>query len=1144
MNKHCIERRESSNNLKHYLKIMRITLFFLFFCILFSSASNSYSQEFTLKSRTASIKEVCREIEKGSDYVFIFSDNSEKLVDKKVNVEAHSKNVAEILDIILSDTGLTYKILDKQIVIYEEKVAIPVKEIERIVIESNTEQQQQRRQITGRVVDAADLPLTGAAVVEKGNPSHGTITDIDGYYSIEMPANGTLIFSFIGMLTQEIAIGNQTNITITMEEEAIGLSEVIAIGYGTARKATITGAVASVKGERLSIANAANFTNSLVGRLPGLVANQRSGLPGADDATIRIRGNNTLNNNNPLIVVDGVANRGMSRLNYSDIENVIILKDASAAIYGAQAANGVILITTKRGTSGKLKVNVEYNQGFSSPTVLPDMADSYLYATMMNEVDLYAGQNPRFSEDDLRKFKDGSDPWGYPNTNWFNEVFKPISLENNANISINGGTEDLKYFVSIGSRFQDGTFRQSGTNYSQVNFRSNIDGNLSKNIAFSIDIAGRQQKRKRTIYSEFESFRQIPRGKPTDVAWWFNGEPGPDVEQDMNPAVMVTNRGGSGLEKRYIVESNIKLNIIVPFIKGLSLTGNASYDLGFMNDKLWKIPFYLYVWDKRSYDKEGMPLLSGSVRGVSQPQLTQTNETSGRTTLNFLVNYEYKLLENHNIKLLGGTEYSKGGLENFSASRKYFVSSSIDQLFAGGDLEKDNTGFANEHARMNFFGRVNYDYMNKYLAEFVWRYDGSYIFPANSRWGFFPGFSLGWVISEENFWKNSFSYISHFKLRGSWGQTGNDRISPFQYLSVYRFARGWGGLESGLNLGEWVTDGTTINKVLYEQSIPNTNVTWEVANQTDIGFESHLFNGKLRLEADYFYNLRSNILTQRNASVPGSTGLTLPPENIGKVVNQGFEFVLSYGDKINNFQYDVSLNGGYAQNKIKFWDETPGIPEYQLTTGYPMNSRLFYQAIGIFRDQAAVDAYPHWQGARPGDIIFKDVNDDGKINGLDQVRDYRSDIPTFTSGFNIDLAYNNFYTSILFQGAFGKMRYHYVEGGVSGNYYLEDAIGRWTPDNPDATKPRAFNYVSEYWRSQDNTYWLRSADYIRLKNIEFGYNVPQPLISKLNVTGFRIYIGGLNLITWCPTLPSFDPESVSTNYPLNKVINIGAALTF
>ncbi len=998
--------------------------------------------------------------------------------------------------------------------------------------------------VTGTILDENGSPFPGVNIQAEGT-TIGTISDVSGKYTLDVPGtDATMVFTFVGYSTQRVPLAGKTTVDVTMSPDIMNLDEVVVIGYGTARRATITGSVASVTGEKLAVAKTTNFSNALVGRLPGLVAVTRSGLPGADDATIRIRGNNTLNDNNPLIVVDGVAGRSMSRLNPADIESVNVLKDASAAIYGARAANGVILITTRRGASGKLKVNIDYNQGFASPTVLPDMADSYLYATMMNEVDSYAGQTPRFTQDDLQKYRDGSDPWGHPNTDWFSEVFKPFSLENKANLSLTGGTESLKYFVSLGRRFQDGTYNKSGSNYSQVDFRSNIDGKISNNINIGIDVAGRQENRHNTIYTEYETFRNVPRGKPTDVAWWFNGKPGPDVESDLNPVAMVTNMGGYNDDIRYILESNLKLNIIIPWVKGLSITGNASIDKDFQNEKLWKTPFYLYVWDKQTLDSDGMPLLNGSKRGVSQPELTQSNETGGRTTLNALINYETKIAENHRIKLLAGTENSRGMSEQFEASRRYFVSGAIDQLFAGSDLEKNNTGSASENARMNYFGRVNYDYKSKYLAEFVWRYDGSYIFPANKRWGFFPGVSVGWLLSEEGFWKNNIPFVNYFKLRGSWGQTGNDRVPNFEYLSKYRFASGWGNLENGLNMGEWLTGQNIINKVLYEQSIPNINITWEVSNQTDIGFDAQLLGGKLKLEGDYFHNQRSNILTARNASVPGSTGLTLPPENIGKVVNQGFEFVVGYGDKVGSLIYNVSLNGGYAKNIIKFWDEPPGIPEYQQQTGFPMNSRLYYQAIGIFRDQAAVDAYPHWVGARPGDIIFKDVNEDGKITGLDQVRDYRSNIPTFTSGLNIDLTYKNFYSTILFQGSWGKIRYHYVEGGVSGNYYMEDAEGRWTEDNPDATKPRAFNYTSEYWRSQDNTYWLRSADYVRLKNLEVGYNMPQSINSKLNIEGFRIYVGGTNLITWAPDLPSFDPESSAQDYPLSKVINLGAVLTF
>ncbi len=1111
------------------LRIMKLTNLLLLVTIFNAFGSETYSQyaRLSLDMNDVPIQTVLTSIEGQSEFFFLYSS---KMIDvaQKVDIHAQSKNIFEVLDELLLRTDIEYTVKDRQIMLVNKA--------------SETSDPLQQSRITGTITDEKGSPFPGVNITVE-ETTIGAISDINGKYSMDVPdKNIVLIFTFVGYTTQRIPVDGKNTIDVVMAPDVMNLDEVVVIGYGTARRATITGSVASVDGDKLQVANSTNFTNTLVGRLPGLVAVQRSGLPGGDDATLRIRGNNTLNNNNPLIVVDGIANRSMSRLDAADIESVIILKDASAAIYGAQAANGVILITTKRGASGKLKVNANFNQGFSSPTILPEMADSYLYATMMNELDTYQGQNPRFTSDDLQKFKDGSDPWGHPNTNWFKEVFKPVSLQNNANINLSGGTESVKYFVSIGSRFQDATYRKSGANYSQVDFRSNIDGKLSDNINISIDIAGRQENRKWPVSPfggdniENFTFRLVPRGKPTDVAWWWNGLPGPDVESDCNPVVMVTDIPGYNRHIVYTMESNMRLNINIPWVKGLSVTGNASIDKNFQNNKRWQVPYYLYVWDKLTYDNNGMPLLSGSKRGYSDPQLDQSMADGQQVTLNALINYERRIKENHKVKILVGSESSVGKSMNIYALRKYYVSSALAELFAGSDLEKDNTGSSSESARLNYFGRVNYDYLSKYLVEFVWRYDGSYKFPSDKRWGFFPGFSLGWVISEENFWNSNIGFLNYFKLRGSWGQTGNDRISDFQYLSTYGFGTGV--------LDFWVWNKDVKSKILREARIPNENITWEVANQTDIGFDAQMLEGKLKLEGDYFYNLRTNILTQRNASVPQSTGLTLPPENIGEVVNQGFEFVIGYGDKAGDFVYNISLNGGYAKNKIKFWDETPGIPEYQQTTGHPMNSSLYYQAIGIFKDQASVDAYPHWVGARPGDIIFKDVNEDGKIDGLDQVRDYRSNIPLYTTGLNIDLTYRNFYATVLLQGAFGKIRYHSVESGEAGNYYMEDAEGRWTEDNSDATKPRTFGYGGEYWRAQVNTYWLRSADYVRLKNIEIGYNFPQAINSRLHIDGFRIYVGGLNLITWCPGLKSFDPESTAQDYPLSKVINVGATLTF
>jgi TonB-linked SusC/RagA family outer membrane protein len=456
-------------------------------------------------------------------------------------------------------------------------------------------------------------------------------------------------------------------------------------------------------------------------------------------------------------------------------------------------------------------------------------------------------------------------------------------------------------------------------------------------------------------------------------------------------------------------------------------------------------------------------------------------------------------------------------------------------LFAGGDLEKDNNGSASENARLNYFGRFNYSYKQKYLAEFVWRYDGSYIFPAVSRFGFFPGVSLGWRISEEGFWKDNIDFMNYFKIRGSWGQTGNDRIETFQYLASYGFG------------GPYIFNNSLEVKTLSELRVPNTNVTWEIANQSNIGFDSRLFGEKITLSANYFYNLRTNILWRRNASVPASTGLSLPRENIGEVVNQGFDFEVGYNDNKGDLTYQISFNSAWQNNKIQFWDETPGVPEYQKSTGRPMNARLLYQAIGIFKDQAAVDAYPHRPNARPGDIIFEDVNKDGEINALDQVRVDRTDLPTFTAGLDINITYKNFYTTLLFQGAAGASTFHYSNSGLFGNFMQEDAEGRWTEENPNATKPRAWNFSEEYWMASyniNNTYFFRSTDYVRLKNIEIGYNIPASINNKLGLQGLRIYLSGLNVLT-LTKLKNYDPETNGySQYPPVKVYNAGISLTF
>jgi TonB-linked SusC/RagA family outer membrane protein len=516
--------------------------------------------------------------------------------------------------------------------------------------------------------------------------------------------------------------------------------------------------------------------------------------------------------------------------------------------------------------------------------------------------------------------------------------------------------------------------------------------------------------------------------------------------------------------------------------------------------------------------------------------------------INGILNYTRKWNE-HSVNLMAGMETIEGKGNDFNAFRRYYVSTAIPELFAGGGQDKDNSGSSYEHARLNYFGRVNYNYMEKWLFEFVWRRDGSYMFPQKKRFGFFPGASLGWRISEENFWKEHLAPIEEMKLRVSYGQTGNDRIDEWQYLSSY-----------GYNADNYVYNFgvSEANKLLYEARIPNPYITWEKANQFDAGFESHLLDGKLFVEFDYFDYRRSNILWMRNASVPASGGLTLPRENIGKVTNRGVDFLIRYREKIRDFSYHISINGGYARNKITFWDEAPGRMSWQTSTGHPIPSDpenadadLYYDAIGIFRDEAAVEAYPHWENARPGDIIFRDVNKDGVIDGLDRVRIDKNDVPRFTGGVSLGVSYRQFDLSVLFQGAAGAVRFVSTESGYIGNFLKDFYDKRWTAEHPDAPGPRAYNRDAEYWRNNRNTYFLKNSDYVRLKTLEVGYTLPAAVAGKLGFENIRMFVNGYNLFTFSPGLKDFDPESghsdlggESQPYPAQRVINGGINLTF
>jgi len=1149
-----------------WCKIMKITLGQLFIAFILtgvSYAENSKAQavlerKVDLSASDISLSKALKQLESQTDAKFVYSKsviNSEQ----KGSVEALGKSLKDVLGTLLTSKQIAYEVLNERIVLSN-------------AIESVSTRLVEQAQVTGRVTDTNGEPLPGVSVKVKGS-NVGATTDGDGKFTINAPdLNITLVFTYIGFTTEEVALTGRTSISVQLKEESTSLSEVVVVGYGVQKKETVTGAVASVKGEDLQQSPSVNLSNAIAGRMPGVIAMQSSGEPGYDGSAIRIRGSNTLGNNDALVVIDGVPARagGIDRLNPADIESMSVLKDASAAIYGARAANGVILVTTKRGKTGTPQLSYNFNQGYSQPTRTPEMSNSLQFAELRNELDLFglpADQwstawssfqqtgsftkpdgsvaNATFKPADFELFRNGSDPWGHPNTDWYAAAFKEWSPQSKHNLQLTGGTENLKYLASLGYQNQDAYYKNSATGYKQYDIRVNLDGRINKYINTSVGITGRQENRFFPTRGAGAIFRMLMRSSPTQPAFWPNGRPGPDIENGENPVVISTNQTGYNNDTRYYFQSNGKVDIDIPWVKGLKITGTAAVDRMVRQTKNWQTPWFLYTWDGTSYEDDGTtPRLTEGKRGPDQPRLDQGSENQLNVLLGALASYE-RTFGDHAVTLLAGTNRETIDFNNFGATRRYFLSPAIDQMFAGSDREKDNYGGAWERARLNYFGRVGYNYKEKYIAEFLWRYDGSYMFPEDSRYGFFPGIMAGWRISEEKFWKDNVKFINYLKLRGSWGQLGNDNIvrpnttdqlMEYQYLSTYGFSQ--------YIIGDQVT------KSLFETRVPNPTFTWEVANNSNLGLEGELFQGAVNFEFDVFYNKRTNILYPRYGSIPASTGMTLPPENIAKVDNKGYEFRIGYNGQKGELRYNIGVNGGYSRNKIVFWDEAPGAPAWQRSTGASMNTFNFYVYDGVFRDEQDIanntlDYSALVTDLRPGDMKYKDVNNDGVIDGDDRSRLDKSRDPRFQGGLNIGMQFRNFDLSILLQGATGGLLYIGTESGSIGNYLQYTYNNRWSVENPSSEHPRIADRGNTYY-SSDNTYWLRSSDYLRLKNFEIGYTLPTALGKKVGINSMRIYASGLNLFTW-DKMKIWDPESTTGSgqyYPQARIINTGVAVTF
>jgi TonB-dependent starch-binding outer membrane protein SusC len=981
---------------------------------------------------------------------------------------------------------------------------------------------QTRKEVKGTINDKKNNPLAGVSVLVKGT-SNGVTTDDQGRFAIDVKNADVLVISYLSHAVQEIPVGDKTTINIQLDENVASLDQVVVVGYGQQRKATVTGAVVTVSGKELQKSPVVNLSNALAGQLPGLITMNRQGQPGKDDAQILIRGMNTTGNNSPLVLVDNVEYPDWQRLNSNDIESISVLKDASAAIYGARAANGVILITTKRGTTGKPLVTYSFNQGLSQPTRTPKMASSAQWGEYYNDYLAQRNLPPRFTEDELRKFADGSDPVNYPNVDWYREVLKKTTPQSQHNLNVRGGTENIKYSVSGSYGHQTGIFKGGSMDYKVFTLRSNIDLKVNQYIRVGAEVNAIKDNLNSPAYDGPFLYQLIP-AFPYLPVFWPNGLPSTGFV-GANPRVLATDQTGNQNAQMLRLQARGNFDISIPWVEGLGIDGFAVYNEGNNFNKNWTKPYFVYNYDAATNTYT-------PVAGFSSPAAPTLTQVAGRNRSTLMhVKLKYaRRFGNHNLNTFVAGEQQEGFSNSFSAGRINFPTPAIDELFAGSPVNMTNSGSSNETARQNLFGRLSYDFKERYSLDFNFRYDGSPNFPPDKRFGFFKGLGLAWRISEEAFVSKNLPFINELKLRGSYGEVGNDQVPGFQYLSLYNFS---GGYHFGQTL--------TPSQGLVAGVSPNPNISWEIAKLKNIALEGSLWNGLFGFVIERFHQKRSNILASRGLAVPGFAAISLPNENFGVVENKGYEVQVSTTKTIRDFSFRVAANAAYARNKVIDVAESPNVPEWQRQTGHILGALRVYKAKGIFYTQAELDAAPKPVGALVGDLRYEDINKDGLINASDMMVVDKSNVPQVTFGSQVSLGYKNFSLWANFAGQSNAWTFFTITGRVNSNSLEDVIVNRWRPGTTSSKYPRLLTTGQ-----MTSDYWLKDATFIRLKTLELAYSFPEKWLRKINVSSFRVYANGNNLFT-IDKLKWFDPEGISTFgdfYPQSKIYNFGFSLSF
>ena len=1107
-------------------RILKAASLFLVSCAICVQAEtvNSQSIRVTLNKNNVRLENILNEIESQTNLLFVYNKNVN--VNQTVSVSANNQTLQDVLQSLLG-SSVSFKIQGSYIVLSPAGVA---------------EKSQQAKTVKGTIVDQTGEPVIGANIVEKGT-TNGTISDGNGQFTLNLQQkNPVLVVSYIGFSTKEVPVGNASSLNIKLSEDTESLDEVVVVGYGVQKRASVTGSVASIQSKDIATVKTPNVSNALAGKLPGLRAVQRSGAPGDDNASIDIRGFGSA-----LVIVDGVE-RDFRQLDANDIESISILKDASAAVYGFKGANGVILVTTKKGETGKPKITYNGYVGLQNITRYPEYYNGYEYATLYNEAQQNIGVTAPYSADDLERFKRGEGT-----TDWYNEVIRKSAPSTYHNLSVSGGAEKVKYFFSLGFTDQEGIYRSGAFNYQKYNVRSNISAEIVKGFTVDLQLSGRLDTRNKPYEAEPLS-RSIQMAKPVFPIYANNNESYWSNPGDKGNPVHLADIDNVGYDRRDQREFNgsITLNWQVPWVKGLAAKALLSYDYNNKYSRKWYKEYYEYQYNaaKESYDVTGSHTIS---------ELTTQSDNYFKPNGQVSLNYK-NTFGKHDVGALVLWEFYNDRTDWVKAYRQFTVGA-IDQMGAGDKTNISNDGNAKVSAHTGLVGRVNYAYASKYLAEVSFRYDGSYKFNPDKRWGFFPAVSLGWRVSEEGFFKEALPMFDNFKLRGSYGKVGDEGdFAAYQYLTGYtypsgNYVLGSGGLSNGAK----------------DKGMPNLNLTWYESTTANVGFEASALSGLISAEFDYFIRKRDGLLATRLLTLPTTFGQSLPQENLNSDKTQGFEIVLGHHNKIGNVTYDVKANFSTTRNYNRHIERAASSNMYD---NWRNNSNDRYkdiswgkQVIGQFQSYEEILNAPIQdnngnKSLMPGDLRFEDWNNDGIIDGKDDQPIGHGNTPRMYYGLNLNAEYKGFDITLFFQGAAG---HEVFTGGDFMSPFIQQGLGNgttlwldhwrredpsdmnsaWIPGEMPALRPTGFSA-----NETNNTWTMQKASYLRLKTVEIGYTFPKRWMSRAGIENLRVYVNGFNTLTFTGResfMKYMDPENSAGDfryYPQMKTFNFGVNLTF